>query len=389
MTKDVSPTDIQHYPLERILYSFQLNKNAPTVVFIAGIHGNEPAGILGLKQVIDQFKAQSIALIGNCYAIAGNLNALEKNVRFEKSDLNRLWNLENVVNLNENSDNPEIREQYDLYRVIKTIISKNQGPFYFIDLHTTSARSVPFITISDSLNNRKFAAHFSLPVILGIEEYLEGPLLTFINEFGHVSLGFEAGQHDDHNSINNCIVFILKALVISGCLAENQLNNFENFADSLSEGDNAEQFYEVVYKHSLKDGDDFKLKQRYENFDPVMKGKLLALHNGNQIKAHRRGQIFMPLYQKQGNDGFFIITRIPWVWLWISEIFRKLKLHGILRLLPGVQQDPSNEYTLIVNSRTAKFLATEIFHLFGYRKKIAKNKKLYFIRRDRKITKLL
>ena len=50
-----------------------------------------------------------------------------------------------------------------------------------------------------------------------------------------------------------------------------------------------------------------------------------------------------------------------------------LHFHHFLRLLPGVKSDKRNKHTLIVNPKTAKFLATEIFHLFGYRKKVIKN----------------
>ena len=38
--------------VQRILYSENIDKNAPTVIVFAGIHGNEPAGVLGLQNVI-------------------------------------------------------------------------------------------------------------------------------------------------------------------------------------------------------------------------------------------------------------------------------------------------------------------------------------------------
>ena len=56
-------------------------------------------------------------------------------------------------------------------------------------------------------------------------------------------------------------------------------------------------------------------------------------------------------------------------------------------MLPGIKQDTSNKYTLIVNPKTAQFLTNEIFHLFGYRKKVIKGNKLNFIKRDRVIKK--
>jgi hypothetical protein len=97
----------------------------------------------------------------------------------------------------------------------------------------------------------------------------------------------------------------------------------------------------------------------------------------------------MPLYQKKGDDGFFIITRISKFWLKASRLARKLHFHQLLKLLPGVKSKKRKPYTLIVNPRTARFLAIEIFHLFGYRKKVIKDDKFHFIKRDRKISEFI
>ena len=94
----------------------------------------------------------------------------------------------------------------------------------------------------------------------------------------------------------------------------------------------------------------------------------------------------MPLYQEQGEDGFFILKRISTFWLWLSIIARRLKFNHFLRLIPGVSKDPDNNYTLIVDPKVARYLTLPIFHLFGYRQQIFKDDKLHFIKRDRKIT---
>lgn len=97
----------------------------------------------------------------------------------------------------------------------------------------------------------------------------------------------------------------------------------------------------------------------------------------------------MPLYQELGEDGFFILQKISKFWLNASIVARKLKINQFLRLIPGVKKDPENNYTLIVNPKVARFMATPIFHLFGYRQQIYKDNKLHFIKRDRKISEFL
>lgn len=382
----MSSTTIQFYDqklqLQRLLFSYKTDKSAPTVIFFGGIHGNEPAGIYGLNNVIEKLKDNKLSLKGNFYAIAGNLNALKKNIRFEEADLNRLWTQENMGQLLITEDrHSEQVEQLELYELIKDIVSENNGPFYFIDLHTTSAETIPFITISDSLNNRKFAANFAIPVILGIEEHLDGPLLTFINEFGHVSLGFEAGQHEDIRSVANCEAFIWQVLIASNCINKSELK----ISKALNHFNFKRNFYEIDDHYFLRDGEDFIMLSDFKNFDAIQKHQVLAVSDRQEIKAKMSGRILMPLYQKQGKEGFFIVRKISKFWLWLSSVARLLKLHHILRILPGIRQDTEHKYTLIVNPKTARFLATEVFHLFGYRKKIAKNGKLHFIKRDRAI----
>ncbi len=374
---------------QHLLYSYKVSDKAPTVVIFGGIHGNEPAGIKGLQKVIKKIEEQQLELTGNFYALAGNLNALRKSIRFEEMDLNRIWTSEHISALIQNHEklSNEDEEQYRLYAIIKKIVTDNHGPFYFIDLHTTSADTVPFITISDSLNNRKFSSNFSLPIVLGIEEYLDGPLLTYINEFGHISLGFEAGEHNDVQSILNCEAFIWLVLEKSDCIPKHYSNKIKPYEKILSRDHNKKVFYAIKHRYLLYEGEDFMMLPGFRNFDLTKKNQVLALSSLIEIKTPIGGQIFMPLYQAQGNDGFFIIHKISFFWLKLSAIVRKLKMHHVLRALPGIQQDKKNRYTLIVNLKTAQFLAVQIFHLFGYRKVVTVNNKLYFTKRDRAITK--
>ena len=377
--------------VKRVLGSVKGTKQTPTVICIGGIHGNERAGVSALNRVFNQVEKEEISFLGNFYGLSGNLNGLQKNIRFEDVDLNRIWSAESIQIIDDSTNETykETIEQQEIYKEIKKIVNTDEGPFYFIDLHTTSSDTNPFITISDSLNNRKFSSNFFIPTVLGIEEYLEGPLLTFINEFGHIALGFEAGQHYKNTSVDNCEAFIWLALHASGCVAEEEIKKFSYYQRILSLYKEQQEFYEINYKYEIAKDEQFEMLYGFSNFESVVQNQELAISNSKKIKASHSGKIFMPLYQKQGDDGFFIISKISKKWLLFSGLVRKLKMHHLLRFLPGIKQDTSNKHVLIVNPRTARFLATEIFHLFGYRKKVMKDSKYHFIKRDRKITELV
>tara|TARA_R110001632_G_scaffold178480_4_gene298247 strand:+ start:1061 stop:2230 length:1170 start_codon:yes stop_codon:yes gene_type:complete len=382
LSKLLTDSDIEDS--SRLIGKIIGNRKSPTIIVFAGIHGNEKAGVVALENIIQKIEEENISFRGNFYAIKGNLKALKSNKRFEDVDLNRIWTRSKVHKLlDTDSKFSEIEEQKSIYKHIKDILYFNNGPFYFLDLHTTSSNTEPFITISDSLSIRKFTSKFTLPVILGIEEYLDGPLLTYLNEFGHISLGFEAGQHDDEASIINCENFVWVALVKSGCVRMKSLKNYKNYKATLHSNKPSE-FYQINYKYQISKDEEFKMEEGFHNFQQIKKGQLLAISNGKKIVADRDGLIFMPLYQNKGDDGFFIISKVSKFWLFLSRVVRKLGLYQILRLLPGVKK--ASHYTLRVNPKTARFLTTKIFHLFGYRKRVKRGERLYFTKRDRKIT---
>ncbi|WP_036382339.1 succinylglutamate desuccinylase/aspartoacylase family protein [Muricauda sp. MAR_2010_75] len=348
--------------VQRIIDHLKGNANGPTVVFFAGIHGNEPAGVVALKQVFKKLRSNNIALSGEIYAVAGNLGALNRRVRFQTVDLNRIWFPERIKNIlsQKHTNNEEEEELKSLYSVLHEILEKGSPPFYFIDLHTTSSDTTPFIVLNDSLLNRKYASNYPLPIILGIEEYLEGALLSYINELGYVSLGFESGQHNDGKAVENCIDFIAFTLQLTNAAPtlKNDGNNFD---------DGSHKFYEIYHQHTIGPEDKFKMFPGFVNFQKIPKGTDIAISNGEVIKTKKAKQIFMPLYQDQGGEGFYFIRPIPEFLLWLSKELRRFKVDHLLVKLPGVQWKSDKKDTLIVDQRVARFMAKSIFHLLGYR----------------------
>ncbi len=77
----------------------------------------------------------------------------------------------------------------------------------------------------------------------------------------------------------------------------------------------------------------------------------------------------MPLYQPQGDDGFFVMREFRPFWLRVSSLLRRARADLLFRLLPGVRRDPDHAGTLIIDQHVARFYALQIFHLLGYRKR--------------------
>src|SRR6266702_6172830 len=142
----------------------------PMLIVVGGVHGNEPAGVRAAEGALARLAGG--ALRGDVVARAGNLRALHLGRRYQVRDLNRQWAAP-PLRLTA-GDDAEGLEQRELGGALDEALAAARGPAYFIDLHTTSAAGVPFAMLGDTLRNRAFARRLPLPVILGLEEQLDG-----------------------------------------------------------------------------------------------------------------------------------------------------------------------------------------------------------------------
>ena len=373
--------------LSRIIGKLQGEEPGPTLIFFGGIHGNEPSGVQALEHVFQEMVANNIKIKGTFYGIRGNIPALLQEKRFLISDLNRMWTqkgIDHIKKKNNGNRNEEEREVAEIYRLLKEILENEPPPFYFIDFHTTSSQTLPFITINDAMINRKFSKLFPVPVILGIEEYLEGPLLSYLNEKGYVTLGFESGQHVAKESVENSIAFTWLTLLHTGAMEPHPSVDKEVLCEQLhiSAGKNR-NFYEVIHRHKITSEDAFEMLLGAQSFDHLSKGTQIARHNGEVILAEKDTILFMPLYQKQGEEGFFLIRKIPRWALRLSAFLRHIQFDNFLTWLPGIRRVSEKSEVLMVNLKVARFFSKPFFHLLGYRERVIDEAHMVLYNRER------
>ncbi|SDE88568.1 hypothetical protein SAMN05421636_108182 [Pricia antarctica] len=68
--------------------------------------------------------------------------------------------------------------------------------------------------------------------------------------------------------------------------------------------------FEIIHRQSLEEYDQFGMQPGYNNFQSIKKGEFSAIQNGANIRSVWDAFIFMPLYQSQGNDGFFVVEEV-------------------------------------------------------------------------------
>ena len=371
-TAQLKPESQFATPGAHLIASIRGSLPGPTLIILGGIHGNEPAGVLAANRVRLRMQQRRAALRGEVVLLRGNTRALEQRLRYIDVDLNRQWTAENVriAELENQSirEVSEFLEQRELLTVVREVVSRARGEIYFVDLHTTSAHGQPFATVGDTLRNRRFALSFPLTIVLGLEEQIDGTLLEYVNNLGAITMGVEAGQHEAMTSVDHHEAVIWNAMASTGNFRREDLPELEQSQSLLKRASGGMKVVEVRHRHAIAPEDCFKMEPGFTNFQSVRRGKVLARDRTGEIKASETGLILMPLYQTLGNDGFFLVREVKRFWLKLSALLRKLKVGHYIHLLPGVRRDPINENFLIINTRIARILPLQIFHLLGFRR---------------------
>ncbi len=374
---------IESQTQSHLIGEFVGNADGPTLIAVGSIHGNEPSGRVALERMARRVELLRESLRGRVYLLAGNVRAFVRSARFIDADLNRHWTRGNIRRNTRLSSKAltEDREQHELLTILRTILNSACDEIYVLDLHSTSAGGVPFATVGDTLRNRQFAQKFPVTILLGIEEQLEGTMLEFLNNEGAVTLGFEAGQHASTESIDNHEALVINALVNAGILLSEDVPEFSAFHHRLESATGKRNILEVRHREPVLPDDEFLMTPGFRNFDPVKRGQRLATNRHGSVKAPESGMVLMPLYQKQGEDGFFIVRTVAPFWLRVSELVRRLKLADYMHLLPGVRRRPKHREVLQIDTRIARFFPLQIFHLLGFRRLRWRNNFLMVSRR--------
>jgi succinylglutamate desuccinylase len=68
---------------------------------------------------------------------------------------------------------------------------------------------------------------------------------------------------------------------------------------------------ELFYRHAVLPEDNFQMLPGFKNFDPVKQGQQLGVDKSGPVYSPDDGRVFLPLYQPEGEDGFFLVRDIP------------------------------------------------------------------------------
>ncbi|MHC4710499.1 MAG: hypothetical protein ACYTA3_08760 [Planctomycetota bacterium] len=281
-------------PPSRVLGRHRGDEPGATVLCVASVHGNEPAGGLALHRVLAKLRRLRPAFAGELVGLSGNLAALARSRRYVDTDLNRMWLPARIEALlrgkPKHATGVEDRELVELHDAMHAAARDSRGPVFFLDLHTT------------------------VPLVLGLEQQIKGALAVYASDQRWTTMDFEGGPHDDPTSVDHHEAAIWIALAAAGNLPDQERWRVDPYRHRLAEATGElPRLMEIISRYPVTPGDGFEMLPGFDNFHAVQSGQVVAHDRDGAVRIPQPARLLMPLYQGQGDDGFFLTRPVSHV----------------------------------------------------------------------------
>lgn len=305
--------------MQRLIGHYTGQERGTLIIALAAMHGNEPAGIRSLRTLFQMLEDEpkrnaGFTFRGRLVGLVGNVQAYERRIRFVKKDLNRHLTLDNLKQARLTPQSRLIYEDLELIELVQTIkneiIEYKPSRLVVLDLHTTSASGGIFSIVSDDAESLDLAMQLNVPVVLGMVGNTGGTTLHYFKTenmgIPTVSVVFEAGQHDDALSVQRTVAWLVNVLRSVKSLEPYDVENrhnmiLKNYSRHLP------KLVDLFYVHHILPTDHFQMREGFKNFQVLNAGEVIADDKNGEIVAPEDCLLLMPLYQRQGTEGFFLV----------------------------------------------------------------------------------
>ena len=301
--------------IPRIIADFKGHQEGPLLIVVGGLHGNEMAGIHAIQRMEFLLREEEtmypeFLYNGRFVGLAGNIPALLAKKRLIDADLNRIW-LDPHFHISHTSEYKELTE---IHKNILGFIEEHPAhlPVVIMDLHTTSSPRGIFTVCTNTAKSKEITGELHCPVITNMTAQLKGSMIQyfsshFVTGRDITSFAFEGGQHDDHHSISRLIAGMVNCMrTINAVSRESVESKHDEVLLSYAKG--LPKYCQITYVHRIEKGSLWRMKPGYQGFQWVREGDWVATYDGKKVFVPHDGYMLMPLYQKSGNEGFFLVN---------------------------------------------------------------------------------
>lgn len=180
------------------------------LVVFGAVHGDEPCGSMALQNFLFQLIAGDLLFqCGELVVVIANQEGLQLEKRYLEKNLNRLF-----------VDATSLDESYE-YRRARELMPLLQRADYFLDIHSTSRPTAPFLFSEKHLLSE--AKLLGVPnIVMGWNDLagadLGGDTESYANQHDVVSFTLECGQHKDSQTLQNAYYYLLAFLKLHGAI---------------------------------------------------------------------------------------------------------------------------------------------------------------------------
>lgn len=301
-----NPLSGRETTFRRLIGHYSQQRPGPTLFVLAGLHGNEPSGVLGCEAVLTRLKHEQIPFAGQVVCLAGNLTALHAGVRFADRDLNRMFGRDEIERIQSITSPVEAEEQelIELTSAIDEFVDSTSR-CYFLDCHSTSGESIPFISCLRHQDSLELTRRMPVHTVINESDELCGVSDTYLTSRGYTGFTFEAGQHSALATLEyqSCMIWALLQEI--GCIEQAPHPVWERLQRTQTDG---RWRLGIDYIHHVGPNSGFRMAPGFVNFQRIRAGELLAWEYDQPIHSRWNARIYMPLYQSLGSEGFYIVS---------------------------------------------------------------------------------
>jgi len=287
-------------------------------IFIAlcSLHGNEPSGEEAIRIVARTIREREIPFRGTFAGIVGNVRAHARGVRYIDEDLNRIWSeteLDEARRFSpETSEQLERAELFQLFTELVRGVEKRN--VFVLDLHSTSSESPPFIAGRGELASPRWEEavdRLGLAELVQTSDAIQGTFFSYLSAAGYYALAVEGGSHYSPETVVMSASVLWSLLGSLGHIDEDVSEVEQSRMHLQSASRNVPPRVRIVSDHPIVSSDKFRMRPGYRNFQAITKGECIADSIHGEVRVSTDGYLLFPLYQAQGDTGFYIAEAAP------------------------------------------------------------------------------
>lgn len=244
-----------------------------TLTLCTLIHGNEVGGIEVFIDLLNKIQSEKVILRSNLRFMLGNVEAYCEDKRYLETDMNRSFGL----------DEHRTKEELRAHELEKFLIDTD----VLVDLHQTigpTSTAFFIFEFEEQTYNLARYLHKKIPIVTYTQSRpFKGKTSTgYIIDKGGMGVTLETGQKGIEDvQLSLGLQIAIKAII----------NNFKIDLPSIPLT-NTYTFSQII----INPDRDLELIKHFENFDPIVKGELLAKNSFKEVRSEVNGVILFPKY---------------------------------------------------------------------------------------------